>query len=111
METYDIYEVYYHGKYEDYLKLMEIDEFERGALFLYNFVYEHGDWYAIATYDNKHDADMAWDKWAEKAKTEFDEDDKDFFSAIIYVYERTIRDENEEPVNSFDIDGAVELID
>ena len=105
METYDIYEVYYHGKIDDNIDM-------KNGVDLFYFVRDNGDWDLVKTYNNEKSAYKMWDeRWSKKAKTEIDEDDNNFFSATIYVFERTIRDENEEPIDSVDIDGSVFALD
>lgn len=102
METYDIYEVYYHGKINE---LDLTDGFD-----IYYFVTDIGDWDLVDSYTNKEEADKAWDKWAKNSSTEIDEDDKDFFASTVFVYEKSIRNAINEVMESQEIDGAVEVI-
>ena len=104
METYDVYEISYCGKINDIDLSSGYD--------IYDFVFENGEWDLAKSYTNKKVADKMWDeKWAKKAETKIDEDDAEFFSATIYVYETTIRNENGDPIDSYDIDGAVFALD
>ena len=83
METYDVYEIYYTGKMSEYNDVLNEDEAHR-----------------------------MWNgKWSNMAETKINEYDNDFFSATAYVFERTIRNEGGEPIDSYDIDGSVFLLE
>ena len=64
METYDIYEVYYHGKIDDNIDM-------KNGIDLFYFVRDNGDWDLVKTYNNEKSAYKMWDaRWSKKAKTE-----------------------------------------
>ena len=113
METYDVYEIYYHGKMSEYKDVLNEDEFGTNkAFFLIDYISECGDWDLVASYKNKDEAYRMWDrKWENMAETKIDEDDNDFFSATVYRFEKTIRNEDGEPEDSYDIDGSVFLLE
>lgn len=98
MKTYDVYEIYYHGNISN-CKNKDFRE----------FVFEYGDWDLIATYTSEKEAHRMWrDKWSKMAETTVDEDG--FFTACMYSFEITVRDENEEPVDSTYIDNAYQKL-
>lgn len=110
METYDVYEIYYHGKIFDYNNmLINNGEYGRGSFSKY--VCDNGDWDLVASYNNLKEAYRMWEgKWARYAETKLDEYDYCFFTVIMYKLEKTIRDENEEPIESHDIAEAIAFL-
>ena len=113
MKTYDVYEIYYTGKMSEYNNVLDEDEFGTNkAFFLLDYICEHGDWDLVASYKNEDEAHRMWNgKWSNMAETKINEYDNDFFSATAYVFEKTIRNEGGEPIDSYDIDGSVFLLE
>ena len=66
-------------------------------------VFDEGDWDLVKTYTDEKEAYRMWrSKWSKMAKTTVDEDG--FFTAYMYSFEITERDENDEPIESVCID-------
>ena len=105
MVTYDIYEVYYHGKVSDYLESgNELDD----AWGMNDYILEHGDWDSVFSTESKVEAWRKWSgTWSELAGIEVDECDSDIFSAVIYRFECSQRDENMDITDSWDIDESI----
>ena len=101
MITYDIYKVTYTGKKPD-CDLSEKD--------IRNLLLDNGNLECVDYYENKSIAWHMWNnKWSDMAKTEENEYNNEFLDYIMYVFERTERDdESEEPFNSIEIDCAIE---
>jgi len=98
MKTYDIYEIYYRGKISD----CENEDIQK-------YVFENGDWDLVKTYTDEKEAHRMWmGKWSKMAETKVDENNDEFFTSVMYNFETTERDENEEPVDSVYIDNAYE---
>ena len=92
MKTYDVYEIYYRGNISN----CENEDFQEN-------VFDEGDWDLVKTYTDEKEAYRMWrGKWSKMAKTTVDEDG--FFTAYMYSFEITERDENDEPVESVCID-------
>lgn len=92
MKTYDVYEIYYRGNISN----CENEDFQEN-------VFDEGDWDLVKTYTDEKEAYRMWrNKWSKIAKTTVDEDG--FFTAYMYSFEITERDENDEPIESVCID-------
>lgn len=92
MKTYDVYEIYYRGNISN----CENEDFQEN-------VFDEGDWDLVKTYTDEKEAYRMWrNKWSKMAKTTVDEDG--FFTAYVYSFEITERDENDEPIESVCID-------
>ena len=112
MLTYDVYTIYYHGKVSDYHECNYDGNSANLYYELYDFVSEHGEWDLVASYKDYDEAWRMWnDKWSKMAETKLDDDDNDFFSCTMMRFEKTERDENEEPLDSWDLDEEMNFLE
>ena len=111
METYDVYEIYYRGKVADYKDMISDgnEGYCRGSFA--DYVYKNGDCDLVATYDSLKEAYRMWEgRWAKYAETKLDEYDYHIFTVVMYKLEKTIRDENEEPIESYNIAESIAFL-
>lgn len=98
MTTYDIYETTYMG----YMPNKDMTEEE-----VYELVLGNGEWDLVKTYTNEDEAWRMWDgTWSYDAYTEKDADD-DILHYCVVVMEKSERNDDEEIIDSCELDYAV----
>ena len=103
MITYDIYEVE--------LTLRDIPEHSIEAEGVYDMVMhnDYSTWDSVNSWSTQEQAYEVWNKILNNAVTEIreDYDGDEYLFMRVMVFEETVRDENMEPFESYELDYAV----